>query len=256
MNRHQLKSFLDEKADFYNRTTFIETDPVSIPRRFSKQQDIEIAGFFASVLAWGQRPTIIRNANRIMQGMDESPYEFILNHTESELKPFNKIVHRTFNGTDCICFIKALKHLYTCYPTLEYAFLDDQTGEDPDIRMSISRFRKRFFSIPYPIHAAKHVSDPEAGSACKRINMFLRWMVRKDLREVDFGIWKQIPPSRLMCPLDVHSGNVARKLGLLSRNANDWKAVEELTRALRKMDPSDPVKYDFALFGLGVFEGF
>ncbi|HXC03756.1 MAG TPA: TIGR02757 family protein, partial [Bacteroidia bacterium] len=230
MKKQELITFLNEKADLYNRPSFIESDPISIPRRFTKQQDIEIAGFLAATIAWGQRPTIIRNANRLMLWMDESPHAFILNHSTKELATFKKFAHRTFNGTDCLYFIKALGHLYTLYPTLEQAFLNEQGGADPEIRTAISRFRTRFFSLSDPGRTGKHVSDPMSGSASKRINMFLRWMVRTDKRQVDFGIWKQIPTSILMCPLDVHSGNVARKLGLLKRTANDWRATEELTQ--------------------------
>jgi uncharacterized protein (TIGR02757 family) len=256
MTKAELRAFLDEKYDLYNRNTFIESDPISIPRRFSKKQDIEIAGFLAATIAWGQRPTIIRNANRLMNWMDESPHEFILNHSAKDLKPFKTFVHRTFNGADCLCFIRSLKHIYAQHDSLEEAFLPLGKLSDQPIGSAITSFRNLFFSIPHPERSRKHLSDPEQGSAAKRINMYLRWMVRSDKREVDFGLWTRIPASILMCPLDVHSGNVARKLGLLKRTQNDWKAVEELTAALRKLDAADPVKYDFALFGLGVFEGF
>ncbi len=256
MNKSERKEFLDEKYDQYNRITFIDSDPVSIPRRFSKKQDIEIAGFLSATIAWGQRPTIIRNANRLMKWMDESPHAFILNHSQNDLKPFKTFVHRTFNNEDCLCFIRSLKHLYTLHDSLEQAFQPGGTWKEKTVGNAISAFRHQFFSIPHPERSRKHLSDPARGSATKRINMFLRWMVRQDKRGVDFGIWKTIPVSSLMCPLDVHSGNVARKLGLLKRTQNDWQAVEELTAALRKLDPADPVKYDFALFGLGVFEGF
>ncbi|HEV7231761.1 MAG TPA: TIGR02757 family protein [Bacteroidia bacterium] len=256
MNIPDIKSFLNEKYIQYNSFAFIESDPVSIPRRFSKKQDIEIAGFLAATIAWGQRPTIIRNGNRLMQWMDESPHEFILNHSPKDLKPFKTFVHRTFNNTDILYFIKALKHIYSKHKSMEEAFLLPGKWKESDTQEAIIRFRTLFFSLPHPDRSRKHVSDPAAGSAAKRLHMFLRWMVRKDKAAVDFGIWKRIPPSALLCPLDVHSGNVARKLGLLSRTQNDRRAVEELTAALRSLDPSDPVKYDFALFGLGVFEGF
>jgi uncharacterized protein (TIGR02757 family) len=256
MNSSDLKSFLNEKYIQYNSFAFIESDPVSIPRRFSKKQDIEIAGFLAATIAWGQRPTIIRNANRLMQWMDESPHEFILNHSAKELKPFKTFVHRTFNHTDILYFIKALKHIYGKHASLEEAFLLPGKWKEADTQEAIVRFRRLFFSLSHPERSRKHVSDPSAGSAAKRIHMFLRWMVRQDKAGVDFGIWKRIPPSALLCPLDVHSGNVARKLNLLNRTQNDRRAVEELTAALRILDASDPVKYDFALFGLGVFERF
>ncbi len=255
MNKQQLREFLDQKLDQYNRTSFIESDPISIPRRFTKKQDIELAGFFASTIAWGQRPTIIRNANRLMQWMDDSPHQFILQHTAKELKPFSAFVHRTFNGVDCLYFIKALKMLYTRYDSLEQAFTGNTAWTKPHTGEAISNFRKEFFSIAHPDRTGYTASSAE-GSAAKRLNMYLRWMVRKDKHGVDFGIWKTIPPAALLCPLDVHSGNVARKLGLLIRTQNDWKAVEELTAGLRKLDASDPIKYDIALFGLGVFEGF
>jgi uncharacterized protein (TIGR02757 family) len=256
MTKAELKLFLDEKYDLYNRNTFIESDPISIPRRFSKKQDIEIAGFLSATIAWGQRPTIIRNANRLMNWMDESPHAFILHHTAKDLKPFKTFVHRTFNGIDCLSFIRSLKHIYSIHDSLEGAFVPKGNWQNKEIGEAISSFRNLFFSVAHPVRSRKHLSDPLQGSASKRINMYLRWMVRSDKRDVDFGLWKKIPASALMCPLDVHSGNVARKLGLLSRKQNDWKAVEELTAALRKLDPADPVKYDFALFGLGVFEGF
>jgi uncharacterized protein (TIGR02757 family) len=256
MKKQELKIFLDEKVKQYNRPDFIGSDPISIPRRFTRKQDIEIAGFLAATIAWGQRPTIIRNANKLMAWMDESPHEFILHHTPKELKPFKTFVHRTFNATDCLYFLTALKHLYTKYDSLEQAFAGGNGWTGKDAGEAIGRFRMHFFELPHPDRTRKHLSDPAEGSAAKRMNMFLRWMVRKDKTGVDFGIWNAIPPSALLCPLDVHSGNVARKLGLLKRTQNDWRAVTELTDALRKLDPLDPVKYDFALFGLGVFEGF
>lgn len=253
MKPYELKEFLDEKVDKYNRPHFVESDPVSIPRQFTKKEDIEIAGFLAATIAWGQRITIINNANRLIRLLDNSPHEFIINAKEKDLKRFEPFVHRTFNGTDLIFFIRSLKNIYLNQGGLQKAF---STKEKEDILLnSITNFRDLFFSIPYPERTKKHVSNPMDNSSAKRLCMFLRWMARKDNCGVDFGIWS-IPSSELMCPLDVHSGNVARKLGLLKRTQNDWKAVEELTAALRKMDPKDPVKYDFALFGLGVFEKF
>ena len=256
MRKADLKAFLDEKYLLYNRSSFIASDPVSIPRKFSRKQDIEIAGFLAATIAWGQRPTILRNASRLMEWMDDSPHAFITGHSPKELAPFKKFVHRTFNGVDCTYFIRALHRIYNEYDSMEEVFLGDEEWNEPDTLKAIVRFRGEFFSLSPPDRSRKHLSDPSAGSAAKRINMFLRWMVRQDNAGVDFGIWSKIPSSALMCPLDVHSGNVARKLGLLQRSQNDWKAVEELTKALRKLDISDPVKYDFSLFGLGVFEGF
>lgn len=248
--------FLEEKTVLYNHPSFIASDPVSVPRLFSKKEDIEISGFLAATIAWGQRPTILKNARRLIHWMDDSPHDFILNARQRDFRPFQKFVHRTFNGTDCIYFLKALQHLYLNHGGLEQAFHAGMKKEDTDFRNAIVHCRKLFFGLPHLARTEKHFSNPEEGSAAKRINMFLRWMVRSDSHGVDFGIWKKMPASLLSCPLDVHSGRVARKLGLLKRNQNDWKAVMELTRNLRKLDAGDPVKYDFALFGLGVFEKF
>lgn len=251
MTKKELHSFLEENYERFNGPDFIAPDPVSIPHRFSKKQDIEIAGFLAATIAWGQRPTIIRNANELVQRMDNAPYDFILHHTKKDLLQFKKFKHRTINGVDCTFFMKSLQNIYRKHQSLENVF----TGSDA--RESIENFRKIFFSLPHPHRTEKHISRPpiedgRTGSACKRLNMFLRWMVRNDKRGVDFGIWKNIGMHQLMCPLDIHSGNVARKLGLLSRKQNDWQSVEELTSRLREFDTKDPVKYDFALFGLGV----
>ena len=254
MTEKVLRSFLEEKYTKYNTRDFISSDPISIPHKFSKKQDIEIAGFLAATIAWGQRPTIIKNANELIRRMDFSPHDFILNHTKKDISQFKNFKHRTFNGIDCIFFIQSLKNIYKKHSSLEYVF----KGEN--VSSAILNFRKVFFSIPHPARTRKHVSCPPlewdkgGGSACKRLNMFLRWMIRKDKQGVDFGIWNTIKMNALMCPLDVHSGNVARKLGLLRRKQNDWQAIEELTSRLRNFDPNDPVKYDFALFGLGVFE--
>lgn len=245
-----LYSFLEEKYEQYNRPDFIESDPISIPHKFLKKQDIEIAGFFSATIAWGQRTTIIRNANELMRRMDFTPHDFILNHRKKDLLPFKNFKHRTFNGTDCGFFIKSLQTIYKKYKSLENVFTEKDT------KSAITNFRKIFFSIPHPSRTEKHISNPAENSSAKRLNMFLRWMVRKDNRRVDFGIWNTIRMSELMCPLDIHSGNVARKLGLLHRKQNDWQSVKELTGRLRKFDANDPVKYDFALFGLGVFEKF
>ena len=250
----ELHNFLEEKHDQYNRRGFIESDPISIPHQFSKKEDIEIAAFLTATIAWGNRKMIIKNANRLMKLMDRAPFDFIQNFTDDDLKPFETFVHRTFNGTDCIYFLKLLQNIYKNHGGLEGAF--SFPLESINIKESIISFHKLFFELEHQDRTRKHLANPEKNSAAKRINMFLRWMVRDDKRGVDFGIWKNIPTKNLLCPLDVHSGNVARKLGLLTRKANDWKAVEELTGNLRKFDVADPVKYDFALFGLGVFEKF
>jgi len=256
LSSSELKDFLEEKTYQYNQLNFIDSDPISIPHQFSKKGDIEISGFLAATIAWGQRPTIIKNANRLMTWMDHSPLDFISNFKEKDLKPFAEFKHRTFNGIDCIFFLKSLRNIYIKHDGLEQVFSEATGVNDQDLKNSIVHFRNVFFELDHPARTEKHVSNPGENSAAKRINMFLRWMVRKDNTGVDFGLWKKIKMSQLSCPLDVHSGNVARKLGLLKRPANDWKAVKELTDNLKKFDSKDPVKYDFALFGLGVFEGF
>jgi len=250
-----LKEFLDEKYFLYNNKSFIETDPVSIPHRFTKKEDIEIAGFFAATIAWGQRKTIIANANKLVEQMDLQPHDFILNHSAKELNVFKKFVHRTFNGGDCMFFIKSLQNIYKKHGGLEGAFGETLLLED-NIKQAIINFRKAFLETKHETRSRKHISDPESKSSAKRLCMYLRWMVRNDKRGVDFGIWKKIKPSQLCLPLDVHTGNVSRRLDLLKRTQNDWQAVEEITSVLKKFDPADPVKYDFALFGLGAFEGF
>jgi uncharacterized protein (TIGR02757 family) len=254
LKKTELKAFLDEKVEKYNRLDFIEQDPISIPHRFTSKEDIEISGFLAATIAWGNRTMILRNANRMMTYLDDSPYDFILNHTESDLERISTVIHRTFNAADFLYFIKALKHIYKTQNGLEGVFNQYRTGDS--LQPAIHQFRNKFFELPHNSRTMKHISDPFKGSAAKKLNMYLRWMIRKDNRGVDFGLWKSISPSILSCPLDVHSGNVARKFGLLTRKQNDSKAVFELDTNLRKMDSEDPVKYDFALFGLGVFEGF
>lgn len=254
LKKEELKEFLDEKVDKYNRIDFIESDPISIPHRFTSKEDIEISGFLAATIAWGNRTMILRNANRMMAFLDDSPYDFILHHSVHDLECISGVIHRTFNAADFIYFIKALKHIYTNENGLEGIFNEYQTHNS--LQPAIHKFRSMFFELPHNSRTMKHISDPFKGSAAKKINMFLRWMIRKDNKGVDFGVWKSISPSILSCPLDVHSGNVARKLGLLSRKQNDSKAVSELDTNLRKMDTVDPVKYDFALFGLGVSEKF
>ena len=259
LSKNELQDFLNEKYDLYNNLTFIETDPITIPHLFSKKEDIEIAGFLTATIAWGQRITIINNATRMMKLMGSSPYDFVMSAKEKDLKRFNDFVHRTFNGTDAIFFMKSLQNIYKKHGGLEHVFTTAPSiTETQRVLEGIMHFRQSFFSLPYPSRSGKHVSNPSENSSAKRLCMYLRWMVRMDKRGVDFGIWDSagLKPSDLMCPLDVHSGNVARKLGLLKRTQNDWKAVEELTGNLRRFDSNDPVKYDFALFGLGVFEKF
>lgn len=254
MDFNELRAFLDEKVDLYNRPDFIESDPIQIPHQFTSKEDIEISGFLASVIAWGNRKMIIKNAQKMMEFMGNTPYDFVMSHTENDLEILESFVHRTFNGQDFIGFIKGLQHIYTNYNGLEAVFT--KHTENNSTQNAIVAFKTIFFEASHLQRTEKHLPNPSIGSAAKRINMFLRWMVRNDNRNVDFGLWKSIPTSALSCPLDVHSGNVARKLGLLTRKQNDAKALTELDTNLRQLDPNDPVKYDFALFGLGVFEGF
>lgn len=249
-----LKSFLDEKVEQYNHIKFIDTDPIQIPHRFSQKEDIEIAGFLTATIAWGNRKSIIKNANRIIEFMDNSPYDFVLNHTKKDLLKINGSIHRTFNSVDLQFFIKSLKNIYINYGGLENVFAARQ--QEKNTFYLIERFRNIFFELQHFNRTQKHISNPVKNSSAKRINMFLRWMVRKDNKGVDLGIWNSISPSQLVCPLDVHSGNVARKLDLIQRKQNDWKAVSELMDNLSLFDSEDPVKYDFALFGLGAFEDF
>ena len=249
-----LKDFLDEMVVKYNNLQFIESDPISIPHQYELKEDIEISGFLAATIAWGNRPMILKNGFKLMKLMGNSPYDFIMNYREHHLDRFDGFVHRTFNKTDLVYFLKALKHLYINDGGLETVFARSVT--ENSTQPAIHAFKQDFFSLPHPGRTSKHISDPDKGSAAKKINMFLRWMVRSDTHGVDFGIWKSISPSQLSCPLDVHSGNAARKLGLLTRNQNDAKSLAELDGHLREMDKDDPVKYDFALFGLGVFEKF
>ncbi len=252
MKHSDLKELLDEKALRYNSTEFIESDPIQIPHLFAKKEDIEISGFLAATIAWGQRPTIIKNAKRLVEGMDFAPHDFILNHTPKDLQRFEGFVHRTFNYDDLLFFITSLRNIYLRHDSLENCFMP-KSG-DNNLKNGINSFRNIFFEIDHLVRSKKHVSDPFRNSACKRINMYLRWMVRPNDTGVDFGIWKNISPALLSCPLDVHTGNAARALGLLKRKQNDWKAVEELDASLRKFNAEDPVVYDFALFGMGVFE--
>lgn len=250
----ELRDFLNQKVIQYNKPEFVTSDPIQVPKKFSKLQDIEIAAFFAATIAWGNRTSIIKNAENLMERMGNNPYDFVLNASNKDLKSLRGFVHRTFNEVDALFFVKALRGIYTKHQSLENLFLP--TVSEVNLHEGICRFRKVFFDIPYPPRTSKHVSNPHKGSAAKRLHMFLRWMVRRDKNGVDFGLWKNIDPALLSCPLDIHSGNVARKLGLLKRKQNDLKALIELDNQLRKLDPQDPVKYDFALFGLGVFEKF
>ncbi len=284
-----LKDFLDQKVDLYNQPGFIELDPICIPHKFTLKQDIEIMGFWSSMLAWGQRKTIINKCNELIQLMDGAPYDFISNHQETDLKRFSNFRHRTFNDTDTLYFVEFFKQHYQVHDSLETAFLpglknvsgvyredflDHTTPDDASVlsastpcyagelrsrtvENALNYFRSYFFSLPdFPGRTVKHVSAPRQKSACKRLNMFLRWMVRDDDKGVDFGIWKSIKPADLICPTDLHVERVARKLKLITRKQVDWQTAVELTENLRRFDPSDPVKYDFALFGLGIEEQF
>lgn len=254
MTASELKDFLDAKVIEYNHPRFIASDPIQIPHQFTLKEDIEIAGFLTATIAWGNRKSIINNAQKLISLMGNSPYDFIMNHKEDDLSSLNNFVHRTFNSHDLCYFIKSLQNIYKQHNGLEAVFKKNATNDS--LQTSIHEFKKIFFELEHLPRTMKHVSDPLKGSAAKRINMFLRWMVRKDQAGVDFGIWGSLSSSLLSCPLDVHSGNVARKLGVLQRKQNDAKALAELDKNLRMLDPKDPVKYDFALFGLGVFEKF
>lgn len=250
---HLIKEFLDEKYDLYNRPEFITSDPIQIPHQYDLPEDIEIAGFMTATIAWGQRKSIINNANKLMQLMGNSPYDFILNAGPDHLEKLNYFVHRTFQSEDCKFFLHSLQHIYKNRKGLKSVF-ESCYKQEQDMISVLIQFRTIFFEIDGPLRTRKHISDVSKNASAKRLNMFLRWMVRVDKRGVDFGLWQGIPASALYVPLDLHSGNMARKLGLLKRKQNDWKAVAELTARLREFDPLDPVKYDFALFGLGIFE--
>lgn len=254
MTSNERKEFLDFKAAQYNHPDFIKTDPIQIPHLFTQKKDIEIAGFLTATIAWGNRKTILKNARKMMQLLGDAPAEFIENATESDRTAFDGFVHRTFNAEDLKFFTRGLQHIYKTYGGLERVFSKNSTAVST--QPAIHHFKQLMFEIEHPKRTQKHVSDPLKNSAAKRINMFLRWMVRSDQHGVDFGIWSMISPKILSCPLDVHSAKVARKLQLLTRKQNDAKALAELDQHLRKLDPEDPVKYDFALFGLGAFEDF
>ncbi len=275
-----IQAFLDEKADLFNRKIFIKDDPISIPHSFQKKQDIEIAGLFAAIFSWGNRTTIINKSKELMALMDHSPYDFCLNHQPTDLKCLESFKHRTFNSADLLYFIEFFKHFYSSHKSLEEAFTKksnvkrphskisppSQGGDDliangnhirGGVEQALINFHDHFFSLDHiPHRTQKHIATPIKGSTCKRLNMYLRWMVRNDNTGVDFGIWKKIKPADLICPIDVHVARVAKKLGLLTRKQIDWQAAVELTSYLRLLDPKDPVKYDFALFGLGVMEKF
>jgi uncharacterized protein (TIGR02757 family) len=251
----EVKVFLEEKYLQYNNPSFIECDPISIPHRFTDLRDREISGFMTAAIAWGRRDLILRSSRILLERMDNVPYEFIISAGEDEISHLAGFVHRTFNGSDCVYFIKGLRHIYSNYNSMEDVLLQGMS-ETGSIRNGLSHLRSVFFELPHAQRNEKHFADVTGGAAGKRLNMFLRWMVRKDNRGVDFGMWNKINQASLYIPLDLHSGNTARRLGLLKRKMNDWKAVEELTSVLRLFDPADPVKYDFALFGLGVFDGF
>lgn len=249
----ELKEFLDEKVETFNTPDFIEPDPISVPHRFSLKEDVEISAFLASSIAWGNRKMITKNGHKMMDLLGNSPYDFVMSHNDRQLERLETFVHRTFNGADFQYFVKALKHIYLNHGGLEPIFVKHQT--DDSLQQAIHAFHLIFFEIDHEPRTRKHVADPRKGSVAKRINMCLRWLCRKDNKGVDLGIWN-INPAKLSCPLDVHSGHVARKLGLIQRKNNDLKALEELDTSLRILDPNDPVKYDFALFGLGIFEKF
>jgi uncharacterized protein (TIGR02757 family) len=254
-----LKKFLDRKVIEFNNPSFIKDDPVCIPHLFIKKQNIEIAGFFAAIFAWGIRKTIINKCKLLMQLMDNSPYDFCINHNDNDLRRLERFSHRTFNDTDLLYFISFLKYHYSKHKSLESAFFNNitiqQSNNSHIIEESLNYFYQYFFSLEdVPLRTKKHIASPQRNSSCKRLNMYLRWMVRNDHKGVDFGIWKKISPSQLICPIDLHVARVAKHFNLLKRKQVDWSAAIELTEELKKFDPKDPVKYDFALFGLGVLE--
>ena len=253
----QLRDFLENKVKQYNTPAFIKDDPVSLPHMFTKKQDIEIMALFASVFAWGNRIVIIKKCRELIQRMENSPFDFVQNHTNTDLKKLIGFKHRTFNDTDLLYFIHFLHYHYSYNTSLETAFTNGITAEDETTENGLNYFFRYFFSLEdAPARTKKHIASPAKKSTCKRLNMFLRWMVRQDNKGVDFGIWRNISTAQLVCPIDVHVARVAYRFGLLNRNKIDWQAGIELTTQLRKLDPADPVKYDFALFGLGVIEKF
>jgi len=251
---NDIKDFLEDKVSQYNTPAFIPADPISIPHRYHKKEDIEIAGLLAATISWGNRAQIVKAGHNLLDKMGDSPFDFVMNHTTKDLGTFNGFVYRTFNEKDIKYFIKGLRHMYAKHNGIENVFTKYATPDS--LQPAIHHFKVHFFEPQHLERTEKHLADPFKGSAAKKINMYLRWLVRNDRRGVDFGLWKSIKPSQLSCPLDLHSGNIARKLGLLQRNQNDAKAVQELDAALRLLDINDPVKYDFALFGLGIFDAF
>ncbi|MCH8330024.1 MAG: TIGR02757 family protein [Bacteroidetes bacterium] len=249
-----VQQLLETKYQEFNQPEFIEHDPISIPHLFTRKQDIEIAGFIAAIFAWGQRKTIINKSKEFLSLMDDAPFDFIMNHTEADVKPFLQFAHRTFQPADAVYFIHWLQQYYREHESLEFSFARHLKISDTNIGPALNGFQEDFFSIPHERRTEKHIPTPARGSTCKRLNMFLRWMVRRDNNGVDFGIWKTLDPALLLCPLDVHVGRVARRLGLVRRTQTDWQTVLELTRNLCSLDPKDPARFDFALFGLGISE--
>jgi uncharacterized protein (TIGR02757 family) len=255
MKDRRLQEFLDRKVEQYNQPAFIANDPICIPHAFSRKQDIEIAGFFAAIFAWGNRVTIIQKARELMNRMDHSPYQFVLQHNAGDLKKLTGFRHRTFNDTDLLYFVEFLNFHYARHDSLETAFSQWMKAREPNTEAALDGFYHYFFSLKdNPERTRKHIATPQKNSSCKRLNMFLRWMIRKDLHHVDFGLWKSISQSQLICPIDLHVARVAKRFGLVTRKQTDWQAALELTAHLRQLDKNDPVKYDFALFGLGVME--
>jgi len=250
-----LKAYLDEKAARYNQPAFVRDDPISIPRQFNKKQDIEIMGFLAAILAWGRRQTIINKCQELINLMEGAPHDFIIHHKETDLKRFEAFKHRTFMPTDMLYFLKFFKHFYNDHHSFEAAFTKHFDPHHDTLENALIGFQKYFFSLEHPQRTIKHIASPARKSTCKRLNMFFRWMVRKDEQGVDFGIWPNISASQLLCPVDVHVARVARQLGLIKRKQTDWQTTLELTNNLKQLDPHDPVKYDFALFGIGIIEG-
>ena len=254
MTRAELRDFLEAKVETYEHPRFLESDPIQVPHRFQRKEDIEISAFLTATIAWGNRKSIMANALKMMRLLDDAPFDFVMGHNENDLGSLDPFVHRTFNGVDLVFFVKGLRHLYERHDGFEAVFA--RNARKDGLQPAISAFKEIFFEVPHPKRTTKHLSDPAKGSAAKRLNRCLRWMVRPGHRGVAFGLWPSLSPAQLSCPLDVHSGNVARKLKLLKRRQNDAKALSELDANLRRLDPEDPVKYDFALFGLGVFEKF
>jgi uncharacterized protein (TIGR02757 family) len=252
-----LKDFLDKKVDAYNQPFFVKNDPICIPHSFTKKQDIEIAGFFAAIFAWGSRTTIINKSRELMQLMDNAPHDFCINHEDKDLERLLLFKHRTFTATDLLYFVSFFKAHYQKFSSLEYAFTMGMEKKDANVEKGLNEFYRYFFSLEHvPKRTLKHIASPQRKSACKRINMFLRWMVRQDKNGVDLGLWKRISPAQLVIPLDLHVARVARQFNLLERKTNDWEAALELTAAMKQLNPNDPCRYDFALFGLGVLEKF